>query len=677
MDSPSSHPLRRGLVLAVAAGIALPTAATAASPPTPRLTNFPSCTSLKLHAAAKAAPLAASGRYAQYPTIARSMPFAAPVTDAGGTQRQVTPSMTPGLGAGGPEAATPVSGTNLQEAGVDEPDIVLSDPAHVISTVGDEMRIHSATDTPALVGRIRLPSLGPDAQMLRSGDRVMVFSTAYAVPLGMSARRARDRWAIPYAPQTVIRLVDIARPTAPVLLETLRVDGNLLTARRPDGGAVRVVISSSPDPIPYVVAGDGAVRTAAQARRINVRNVRRTPVHTWLPAMRVQARGAKRATARIAVNCRSVARTTQFGGLNTLSVLTIDPARGLTPVDRDAILSDGEIVYGSTTSLYVTTPRWLPYSVDTPAEVPAGATTEIHRFDISRPDVTEYRASGRVTGYVLNQFSLSEHEGVLRVASTRDPEWINVTDTKPSVSFVTTFADDGAGALRQLGRVGGLGTNERIHGVRFIGDRGYVVTFRQVDPLHVIELADPANPRVMGELVIPGYSAYLHPVGDGLLLGVGQDATATGRLRGTQISLFDVSDPAAPRRLQHLTLPDAWSEAENDHHAFLYWPATGLAMIPYATPSGDRISSGAIGVTVSRVAGITRLGDVTHRVAGRPGTTGVIRRSLVIGDRVFTVSDLGVGANRLTDLTPLGFGAYPDNLLPPVPRAEPVIVATP
>ena len=133
--------------------------------------------------------------------------------------------------------------------------------------------------------------------------------------------------------------------------------------------------------------------------------------------------------------------------------------------------------------------------------------------------------------------------------------------------------------LVQIGEVDGLGTNEQIHAVRFLGTQGYVVTFRQTDPLFVIDLSDPTAPALSGELKIPGYSAYLHPVGDGLLLGVGQDATDEGRVLGTQLSLFDVHDPANPVRLSTLPIGGS-SEAEWDHHAFLYWPEDGTIVLP-------------------------------------------------------------------------------------------------
>src|SRR5207253_10361519 len=117
-------------------------------------------------------------------------------------------------------------------------------------------------------------------------------------------------------------------------------------------------------------------------------------------------------------------------------------------------------------------------------------------------------------------------------------------------SFVTVLAQRGD-ALASVGRVGNLGAGERIYAVRFIGDVGYVVTFKQVDPLYTVGLSDPEHPRVLGSLELLGYSAYLHPVGDGLLLGVGQAANEQGRTQGTQVSLFDVSDPAKPSRLSN------------------------------------------------------------------------------------------------------------------------------
>ena len=135
---------------------------------------------------------------------------------------------------------------------------------------------------------------------------------------------------------------------------------------------------------------------------------------------------------------------------------------------------------------------------------------------------------------------------------------------------MTTLAQQD-GTLVQLGQVGGLGRGEQIYAVRFVGDVGYVVTFRRTDPLFTIDLSDPAAPRLRGELELLGYSAYLHPLGDGRLLGIGQSATAEGRRTGAQATLFDVSDLDAPRVTSQVDLPSGWSDVEQDHHAFLWW----------------------------------------------------------------------------------------------------------
>jgi uncharacterized secreted protein with C-terminal beta-propeller domain len=214
-----------------------------------------------------------------------------------------------------------------------------------------------------------------------------------------------------------------------------------------------------------------------------------------------------------------------------------------------------------------------------------------------------------------------------------------------------TVLDERDGALRKVGQVGGLGKGERIFAVRFIGPAGYVVTFRQVDPLYVVDLERPSQPVVRGELKIRGYSAYLHPVGPGLLLGVGQDATVAGAQLGTQLSLFDVSDPSNPRRLHQAAVSGASSQAEFDHHAFLWWAPRDLAVVPLNVFSG-RFFQGAAGFRVQRAAGIAEAGRASH--AGAP-----IARSFVLGGRLFTLSDAGIAANSLDDLAQQGWLAFP------------------
>jgi hypothetical protein len=341
-----------------------------------------------------------------------------------------------------------------------------------------------------------------------------------------------------------------------------------------------------------------------------------------------------------------------------LSILTVDLDKGLWAVDSDGVMTDAQTVYGSPSHLYVATQRWI--DPDTTAGGLPQASTLIHRFDVTDPDRTTYEASGVVDGYLLNQYSLSEYKGDLRVASTSLPTWWQGAQTVPSQSFVTVLRRAGA-TLAPIGRVAGLGQGQSIYSVRFIGDVGYVVTFRQVDPLYTIGLADPIKPKVLGELELLGYSAYLHPIGDDLLLGVGQDATPQGRTKGVQLSLFGVGDPAHPKLLaQHALGASSSSQVEYDSHAFLYWAPTKLVVLPVQVfDNGASAGPGFTGALALRVdqSGIAEVGRVAHDpVNGYPPP---VTRSLVVGGSLWTLSDGGVMASALDGLGRLGWVAFP------------------
>jgi hypothetical protein len=354
-------------------------------------------------------------------------------------------------------------------------------------------------------------------------------------------------------------------------------------------------------------------------------------------------------------------------GAGSTSVLTLAPGDGKV-LDTTSVLANASEVYATATHLYVAAP-----SYDATANQPS---TEIHRFDISDPTRTVYEASGSVSGHLISppwfaqgpvgQWSLSEHNGDLRVATTRQrmPRPIDdVASTRtmgiaviPSTdNAVTVLRRDGQ-ALRPIGSVEGIGQNEQLYAVRFIGDVGFVVTFHKVDPLFVLDLTNPRAPHVTGQLDMPGYSAYLHPIGAGRLLGVGQrDTNLDGRADGTQVSLFDVSDPAHPRRLASLDLGErgAVSGTESDPRTFTWWadPARAvLTMTNFQDPSGFR---GAIAVEPS-ASGLREVGRVasgsTTSACGAPSPIDV--RTRVIGDSLVVFSPDGVRTASLGDLRP-------------------------
>ncbi len=506
------------------------------------------------------------------------------------------------------------SGTNVQEVGVDEPDLAKAGGGRIFVVAGE--RLH-AVDAGALKLLGSLPLEGFGHQLLLDGDRLLVISQTGALGSGGGRILPGDGDEV-----TQLTEVDVSSPAAMRVLRTERIRGRHVSSRL-TGHSARVVIWTRP--------------------RAVVEPQFRTQLRGWLPRRVLRRATGGRPRFRLAARCRRVLRPALHSGIDMLSVLTIDMAKGLPAVDSDAVMAGGQTVYASPKALYVATPKWSAEDAMLPGE-----RTQIHKFATSGPRSTSYRASGRVEGQLLNQFSLSEHGDVLRAATT-------VGIASESESRVTTLAER-SGVLAPVGQVGGLGKGERIYAVRFIGDVGYVVTFRQVDPLYTLDLSEPARPRVVGELKIRGYSAYLHPLAADLLLGIGQDASERGTTLGTQVSLFDVSDPARPSRLHQWAVADGGSsEAEWDHHAFLWWAPSRLAVLPLESWGRERFA-GAVGLKVERAAGIAEAGRVSHV---RDGDQWPVRRSLVVGGRLVTISDVGIERNDLASLAEEAWLPFP------------------
>ena len=554
------------------------------------------------------------------------------------------------------------STTNVQEEGVDEPDMVKTDGRHLYVMNASTLYVFNIrSGEPKLVGSLALRGFGHE--LLVSGDRVLALTTFWDDPVLQPQPQpepqpdpgpepvAESASAMPYyysEPATRLFEIDVSDPSAPKLLNTLTVEGYYVSARL-GGSVARVVITTPPSPWPVDYEGADTQEEYEAAQR---RAIRRTRISTWMPDGVLRDKVRHRRRVRRMVACDDVRRPVAYSGPGMLSVLTVDLARGIRPLDSDSLMTDAQTIYASKQSLFVAAERWFDPTVSDPnAIVDEGPRTAIHRFAISDPESAEYRASGQVRGFVLNQFSLSEHDGALRVATTDQPPWRAGAEQRESESFVTVLEEQGP-TLGEIGRVGGLGRGERIFAVRFLGEKGYVVTFRQVDPLYTLDLSNPRKPTVRGELKILGFSSYLHPIGSDLLLGLGQDATEEGRTQGTQLSLFDVSDLSAPKRLHAYSLGESTSSAaEHDHHAFLYWPATKLTVVPVSAYRPEDSFQGAIGFHVDRDKGFAELGRAEHE-------GGFITRSLVAHGKLLTVSDRGVLASTLDTLAPVSFAPF-------------------
>lgn len=671
MRIPRGNPVRNVVCAALVAAMAVATGtapADAAAKRRARLLAFSDCASLVRYADARAP------RYRVMSPLARNVAPMPGLVDSRAMPEGAVPPVAAGPMPEAPAGTTGGTSTaNNQEAGIDEPDIVKWTDSHVYVLQGDTLNVvEIGPGPPKLAGSLAIAGA---AQLLVSGDRALVFGQRWS--RGASDERRADdtsgapaRMVAPGTSQTVLTEVDISDPAQPKVAREMTLDGAYVTARL-TGDVARVVVTSTPRAVssPLRVTAGRSARVAA--RRPATARVRR-----YVPQTTIRSKLSGRTYRRGVVGCTQVRRPSVYAGLALTTVLTVDLSHGLMNVDRDAVLADADTIYASPRSLYVATHAYS--RTLNQANVPAGESTDIYRFDTSRRAISRYTGAGTVDGLVLNQFSLSEEDGVLRVATTTQPSWLpGGTASRPSQSSVTTLDAGKPGPLAELGRVDGLGTDERIYAVRFIGKTGYVVTFRQVDPLYTIDLSNPARPKVAGELKLLGYSAYLHPVGDGLLLGVGRDADAGGRTTGAGVSLFDVSDPARPRLRSRLVYPDASTGVEYDHLAFLWWAPAQLALIP----SSSQAFSGLLAIGTGGGT-LTERGRLSHPRQGSEmySYTPDIQRSLIAAGRLYTLGYDGLQVASLETLQPQGFLALappqtggdvvpqPVAVSPPAPR---------
>ena len=587
------------------------------------------------------------------------------------------------------------SGTNVQESGVDEPDIVKTDGRRILTITRGELHVidaatHRQTASLNLVPvRSQNPVFYGTGDILIYGDRALIISNP-VTPIYFR-KQSND---VLRGPQ--FTLVDLSG--TPSVLATYDIDGGYLDARQV-GSVVRLVVRSSPRvSFPYRENTTDKQRVAT-----NKQIIRKLGVDEWLPRFTVTQGGV---TSSGHVPCDRVQRPTEFTAANMLTVLSFDLQSGaLGNGDPTTIVADGDTVYASGTSLYVASDqRWRAFPIGGPVRpvpniaVPddgagtssgggttdGGGTTgdagtsdsagpdseirpaptsisanpirpkpptvtprtEIYRFDTSQPGAPRFTGAGSVPGFLLNSYAMSEWNGNLRVAATTSRPWADFSAaTDHSSVYVLSTS-----TMKTVGHVDGLGAKQRIYAVRYAGPLAYVVTFRQVDPLYVIDLSNPAQPSVRGELELAGYSAYLHPIDDTHLIGIGQDADSHGRVKGTMLSVFDVSDPGHPVRTASTVIPGAMSNAEYDPHAFLYWPATGSVVVPISGPTGTQQ---AIEFRLTGTS-ITKVGTITH-----PGQYAALQRSLVIGSTLWTLSTTGLMASDLGTLHQLAWLPLP------------------
>ncbi len=589
-----------------------------------------------------------------------------------------------------------VAGTNNQEVGVDEADLVKTDGRRLVALVNGTLYVTELDGTPTIDGTLDLSSQGYGAgKLFLRGDEAVVilpmwgsgegpiaipergFSIEDGVAPGEPDLPVDDTVVeipqppLPFGEGVRILRVDLSDNAAPEVIEDRVVEGSLVASRMIQD-TVRIVLRSPMPVMTELYSAPDVADAEAVLEDLDITGVLPRTVEDGSTEPLGDCQDIAVAVSADPPGARGASVSTSFADPSTVSVLTVGDELGDLAPSTVAGLAD--VVYASTDALWVTSTGW---GTD-------GPSTFVHRFALEGDGPAQYTGSGVVPGTPLNQYSLSESGGDLRIVTTVEGSGVGVGEVAPGAAIESdpdapvddiappeeTIADTEGrltvlrpaadGTLVEIGAVEDLGVGERVQSVRFIGDMAYVVTFRQTDPLYAIELSDPANPRTLGEVKINGFSSYLHPVGDGLLLGIGRDATAEGTDTGFKASLFDVSDPAAPVELDKIVVPDAYSPVDDDPLAFTWDPVASNAIVPierYGTVAGPipvepEIVEGDVvmpdaGALVIAVQGdqLSQVGEVKHPSSTDSGSAPILR-SVIVDRDLWTVSNMGLG---LTD----------------------------
>ena len=556
-------------------------------------------------------------------------------SDSSNSMDSSSPPSTSGAG----DREGQYSETNNQEEGVDEADFLKTDGYHIYMINNGQLVILGVPEFGNITLESNMTLEGSPMQMLVSGDQLVIISSVSywdleiddPVRIAMMVDNSEDEREYSYyrySNKVKYSVLNITNRSDPQIDRELYLDGSYQTSRLVDGTLRAVThsyaqlqgLQTYPDlPESYwEIDYDDPERqdiwneSVDEAVAYNIGVISALTLADFSPRMHERmADGTVAELSTVSATCEEFSAAADSVGRGFTTIMTIELFGDIIEYELDHVSSSWVEVYASQDMLILAEPAndwWWYWRNDAFEEA-----TNIHAFDISDGGLTTYIGSGRVTGTVNDQFSLSEYNGTIRVATTQDvwgrwwledgDNWTGPTNDvyvlAPAECMIPEGCDDQTPELMQIGHVGGIAEGETIWSCRFIGEKGYLVTFRNMDPLWTIDLSNPTNPQVIGELEVPGVSTYIHPLSDDHLLTIGIAGGEDGLgldWGNTQISLFDVSNFADPTLASALQLAPvdrnsqdwwswAWSysEATYEHKAFTYWAPAELLAIPLST----------------------------------------------------------------------------------------------
>lgn len=583
---------------------------------------------------------------------------------------------------------TSVSETNNQVAGVDEADLVKTDGQYLYLAQGNELRIVSAWPADQTHIASRLALAGTAKKLFVAGDRALVY-----VSIPRSTQTEDARWYTGAVSDctygydcdftgdgtaTDLVLLDIADRAAPKVLRRLNLTGSLIAARR-IGNTVHSVVSIGQVKVPDLVNPAVSIYSCG-----NLTEEQKAQAHTAI----AEARAKNNAIIDAASfntdalvrdgdrslgdpNCGEFYQETAGDGTAITTVISQDLQATDDPTITN-IVSRGGAVYATAESLYMSVSHQRSDMSYWYWDTGAAEASTVHKFRIGQsPSQTAYLGSGVVPGRVLNQFSMDEYQGDLRVATTTGHV------PNPDVESTLTVLRMTDNALKTVGQITGIAKTEDIRSVRFDGPRGYLVSFKKTDPLFVLDLSNAAAPAIVGELKIPGFSTYMHLLDAGHLLALGYEGDDHGSFayfNGIQLQIFDVTNPTQPALVHKKVYGTrgSSSSALTDHLGFTFLSDRGLLTLPMSICDGGGDGnygslsfSGVVALKVSVADGFAELGRLEEPYPATSSSTfyygaacqdwwtdsnSVVSRTVVLDNYVYAVSDNRVRVQNLTQL---------------------------
>ncbi len=535
-------------------------------------------------------------------------------------------------------AAPAHSTTNIQVAGVDEADVVKTDGSYIYQLRANDLKITKASAGALKAATSLSFENGMNAsELYLYGNKLVVIGNkqSYA-PYQTSMPEARSIMPM-YSPTTQLLFYDVTNPEKPALIRKYEAEGNYLTSRL-TGGKL------------YLIANKWLNTYSLKAENA-------------VPHFTDSVTGKTTSVGFDAI--RYFPDTVESNLMITLG-FNLDQPKG--EPDKGVYLGSSNNVYANTDSLVVAMDRYhyrvgdIMNGFAPPAYT---KTTELFKFALNSGTV-RFKAKGTVPGTVLNQFSMDAYNGNYRIATT-DDSWSTGDNTTRNNLYVL----DGNMAIK--GKLEGLAPGERIFSARFMGNRAYMVTFKQVDPFYVIDLSNSGSPKVLGYLKIPGFSDYLHPYDANTVIGFGKDTveTANGAITaGVKIAMFDVTNVTNPVEKSRVVLggSGSWSEVLNNHKALMFSKEKSLFALPVTLYEGagrdNRFAfQGAYVYGIDPVKGFVLKGTSTHLTDAEVRDTELkwydtskdVKRILWIGNELYTLSDFGIKSHTLDTMKETGY----------------------